>query len=156
MRKIDVERTVQILANVGVIAGIAFLVAEVHQNNQLLAAEAGQRFVQQRTETLARWADDAGDMMSLRLKATKGAPLTQEEQWRLESDTGMIFSQLEWEFQQYQAGRISYLPLEAYKAITARWPYLEQLWQTGLRSRYTANFAQFMDGQFDAASEETR
>ena len=40
MKKIDLGQMVAILANVGVIAGIAFLAVEMNQNNQLLRAEA--------------------------------------------------------------------------------------------------------------------
>ena len=40
MKKIDLGQTVSMLANIGVIAGIAFLAIELRQNNQLLRAEA--------------------------------------------------------------------------------------------------------------------
>ena len=40
MKKIDVGQTATILANVGVIAGIVFLGLELHQNNELMEAEA--------------------------------------------------------------------------------------------------------------------
>ena len=40
MKKIDLGQTINTLANAGVIAGIAFLAVEIHQNNQLLQADA--------------------------------------------------------------------------------------------------------------------
>ena len=40
MKKIDLGQMITILANVGVIAGIAFLAIELQQNNQLLSAQA--------------------------------------------------------------------------------------------------------------------
>lgn len=40
MKKIDLGQAVGILANIGVIAGIIFLVFELQQNNKLLRAEA--------------------------------------------------------------------------------------------------------------------
>jgi hypothetical protein len=40
MKKIDLGQTVQILANLGVIAGIVFLGIELQQNNALLGAQA--------------------------------------------------------------------------------------------------------------------
>ena len=40
MKKIDLGQTITILANIGVIAGIGFLALEVHQNNELMSAEA--------------------------------------------------------------------------------------------------------------------
>ena len=40
MKKIDAERLISILANVGILAGIALLVVELNQNNDLMEAEA--------------------------------------------------------------------------------------------------------------------
>jgi hypothetical protein len=40
MKKLEIGQTIQILANVGVIAGIAFLGLELRQNNELMAAQA--------------------------------------------------------------------------------------------------------------------
>ena len=53
MRKIDFSQTFHILANIGVIAGIAFLAFELRQNNDLLEAEARAR----RTEIRISGAD---------------------------------------------------------------------------------------------------
>ena len=39
MKKIDLGQTINILANVGVIAGIVFLAFELQQNNELLGAQ---------------------------------------------------------------------------------------------------------------------
>lgn len=36
MRKFDIAQILQVLANLGVIAGIVLLTIEVHQNNELL------------------------------------------------------------------------------------------------------------------------
>ena len=39
MKKIDIGQVFQILANVGVLIGIAFLAVELHQNNENIAAQ---------------------------------------------------------------------------------------------------------------------
>ena len=39
MKKIDLGQTLTILANVGVIAGIAFLAVELRQNNEMMRAQ---------------------------------------------------------------------------------------------------------------------
>jgi hypothetical protein len=44
MTKVDVGQTIQILANVGVIAGIVFLGFELRQNNALLQEQARSQF----------------------------------------------------------------------------------------------------------------
>lgn len=150
MKKLDMGQTITILANIGVIVGIVFLAVEVRQNNQLLSAEASQRFVEQRAGALARWADDSGGLMNLRLKATTSQSLTQEEQWRLETEAGFVFTQWEWEYQQEQAGRGTYVPVEAYRAILTRWPWLIELWRNEHRSRFSPDFAQFLDEQVES------
>ena len=154
VKKLDVGQIITILANVGVIVGIIFLAVEVRQNNQLLSAETSQRFVDQRAGALARWADDSSDLMRLRLKATNGQPLTQEEQWRLSAESAFIFTQWEWEYQQDQVGRGAYVPVEAYRAILTRWPWLIEFWINEHRSRYTPEFAQFLDGQIESLDED--
>ena len=40
MKKINLDRTIQIIANVGVIAGIVFLGMEINQNNEAMAVQA--------------------------------------------------------------------------------------------------------------------
>ena len=40
MKKVDIGKLIQVVANLGVIAGIIFLAVELQQNNQLLRAEA--------------------------------------------------------------------------------------------------------------------
>lgn len=42
MKKIDLGQTIQILANVGVIAGIVFLAIELQQNNELQRSSSRQ------------------------------------------------------------------------------------------------------------------
>ena len=43
MKKLDPGQVITIVANIGVIAGIVFLVVELRQNNQLMETEA--RFI---------------------------------------------------------------------------------------------------------------
>jgi hypothetical protein len=50
MKKIDLGQVIQMLANIGVIAGIVFLAMELRQNNQLLIEQAQQGMVQNQRE----------------------------------------------------------------------------------------------------------
>ena len=50
MKKIDTGQMIAVLANVGVIAGIAFLAFELRQNNSLLRAQASFNLLQNRIE----------------------------------------------------------------------------------------------------------
>jgi len=58
MKKIDFGQSIQILANVGVIAGVAFLALEISQNNKLLRADADYNYHQGREENRLRIATD--------------------------------------------------------------------------------------------------
>jgi len=46
MTKIDLGQTINILANVGVIVGLAFLVYELHQNNEFLEQQERYTFLE--------------------------------------------------------------------------------------------------------------
>jgi hypothetical protein len=50
MKKIDVGQFIAILANLGVLAGIAFLAVELRQSNELISAEARFNMLATRTE----------------------------------------------------------------------------------------------------------
>lgn len=47
MAKIDLGQTIQVLANVGVIAGIIFLAVEIRQNNRLMMAQTRSDIAQE-------------------------------------------------------------------------------------------------------------
>ncbi len=139
----NLNRSVALLANVGVLAGIIFLAIEIRQNNQLLTAEARQVALQNRSLTLERWAGDR-ELMALRLKATNNESLTTDELWRIESDFTALISRFEYDYDQYQAGLIPYLPMSGWKSIFARWPYMVALW--GSQSdRFSMEFVQFVN-----------
>ena len=53
--KIDLGQAIAILANIGVIAGIVFLAAELQQNNELMEAEARAARRAELETTLAAW-----------------------------------------------------------------------------------------------------
>lgn len=139
------NRWLTLLANLGVIAGIIFLAIELRHNNTLLVEEANRDFVEQRAETLARWADNGGDLMQLRIRAAKGESLTVEEQYRLDYDISYMLVKWEWEFGQNQAGRLEYLPVKAFRADLQRWPYIAERWNDGIREWYQEDFATFVD-----------
>jgi hypothetical protein len=57
MKKIDLGQTITILANVGVITGIAFLAAELRQNNEMMRAQTRNDIAQSVIELLRDTAD---------------------------------------------------------------------------------------------------
>jgi hypothetical protein len=113
----DIAKIISILANVGVIAGIVFLVTEVKQNNRLLAAQA--RY------SLRQYRSDITDSLMLPhvLEAThkwaRGEALTDEE-----TSAGLLVALKgielwEWQYGEYAAGmlRRTELPIGSWRQI---------------------------------------
>ena len=134
-----------LLANLGVIAGIVFLAIELRHNNTLLTEEANRNFVDQRTAALKRWADDDGDLMALRVSASNGEALTIEEQYRLDYDFSAALVNWEWEYRQFEAGRLEYIPVEAFRDDLRRWPYIVERWNAEVRNWFQEDFVRFVD-----------
>jgi hypothetical protein len=84
MKKIDTAQTIQILANIGVIAGIAFLGLELRQNNSLLREEARASLTDEIRSLNEAMYLNSGGLTSLVLKAQRGEDLTEEEELRLD------------------------------------------------------------------------
>ena len=143
MKKIDLGQAVSVLANVGVIAGIVFLAVELRQNNELLETEARRGLMQNRIDSNRVWAAD-GDLMQLRQKAHNGEPLTDAETWRLQSDFAAVMTAMEWEYEQFQNGRVSYAPVEGWRFVLSRWSYMRPMW-ADYRRRFSPEFARFVD-----------
>lgn len=111
----DIGQIVSIGANIGVIAGITFLVLEVRQNNKFLAAQA--RY------SLRQYRNDIADSLLLPhvLEATHKWT-TGEKLTPLERSTGLmvalkLLELWEWQFGEYRSGMLqrSELPVGAWR-----------------------------------------
>lgn len=141
----QLNRWLSLLANIGVIAGIVFLAIELRHNNTLMVEQANRDFVEQRAESLARWADDEGGLMQLRVRASSGEALTIEEQIRLDYDMSYVFVKWEWEYRQFQAGRLEYIPVRAFRDDMRHWPYWVERWNEVARNWFQEDFVRFVD-----------
>ena len=96
MKKIDAAQTVNIVANIGVIAGIIFLGFEVSQNNSLLESQARQNRANGARElNSAIYSEETGLARAIE-KARAGEQLTTEEELRLDRYLTAVI--LDWEF----------------------------------------------------------
>lgn len=118
MGKPDIGQAIQILANVGVIAGIGFLAIELAQNNDLLEAEARARQLDSRVAYAVQVLDDA-DIGTISYKAETGQQLSGEEEyyWRLFAIYNFI--QWEWQHREYDTGTLAEeeLPIEGWRSV---------------------------------------
>jgi len=106
MKKIDLGQAVGILANVGVIAGIAFLGVELRQNNELLEAES--RYARN-TRAVELYMSSASnrDLAAAFAKLADGDDLDSTDQIQLRSYTLALFRNFEANFDEVQAGNLS-------------------------------------------------
>jgi hypothetical protein len=84
MKKIDLGQTIQMLANIGVIAGIAFLAVEISQNTGMLEAQMEQG----RAELAVAMATsdyDSEYMPEILMLVDEGAILTGEQLYRYQA-----------------------------------------------------------------------
>ena len=79
MKKIDLGQTIQIIANIGVIAGIIFLVVELQQNNEALSIQTRLDREDVFREGLARRFQQSPDMLRAVAKSKRGDALSDEE-----------------------------------------------------------------------------
>jgi len=85
MKKIDLGQTITILANLGIIAGIAFLAIEVQQNNDQLRIQARQNVYEMQAEIQRNFFRNDGGLADLYFKEVLGENLTVVESSRLAS-----------------------------------------------------------------------
>lgn len=85
MKRIDFGQTITILANLGIIAGIAFLAIELRQNNDQLRIQARQNVYEMQAEIQRNFFRNDGGLADLYFKEVEGGDLTVVEGSRLAS-----------------------------------------------------------------------
>ncbi len=95
MKKIEFGQAVQLLANVGVIAGIVFLAIELQQNNELMGAEARFNQMAARIESYTLQVTEP-ELTEILVRDRKGQALTEVEELRVQAYWTRVFSVLEW------------------------------------------------------------
>jgi hypothetical protein len=104
MKRIDLGQTIAVLANLGVIAGIALLAVELRQNNFLLSQQAKANLAADISAFNEAFYLNTGGLATLILKAQQGGDLTPEEAFRL--DRLAVQNLLAWQaaFSAYENG----------------------------------------------------
>ena len=151
MKKIDLGQAIQIIANVGVIAGIVFLAIELRQNNEYMAANARYDLLQNQVVMLDQIASSE-DLSDLIVRAMDSEELSRADQLRLQMLTIKSLRNWQWEFEEYQAGRLELeqIPVGTWRAMfkgepgVLRLPF-HDIWNAGLISQANPSFAKFME-----------
>ena len=146
MKKIDLGPTIQNLANLGVIAGIAVLAFELHQNNELLASQARANIDAIRVSQQRIIIEDLGGVADLAFRSSKGEELSAVERWRLTAYRSMLIHSFNSMYQEVRGGplRESDLPITQWAAVFSSIPGLQDHW-SALESTLDADFVEFMN-----------
>jgi len=103
MKKIDLGRSIGILANLGVLIGILLLVTELNQNRQLTQAQTRNELSRGLTDLLSLTAGDH-DLSDMVVRANRGEELTATENYRLGTRSELVFRYWENVHYQYRQG----------------------------------------------------
>jgi len=99
MKSFDLGKFVKTLANVGVIAGIAFLAFELRQNNELMEAEARFNRVTVSTEAYNITSTNR-ELAEIFVKVDNNESLTEVEQRRYNASQMRFLINMEWMFRE--------------------------------------------------------
>ena len=129
MKKIDLAQAVSILANVGVIAGIAFLGAELQQNNELLRAQTRADRELVRREANKRYLENLA-LVRATLKAQSGDPLSPEEKFLVEQAERATLYDWHYIYREYREGLLDEdaLPILGWRAAFSESPAMTNVW----------------------------
>ena len=149
MKKIDLGQTIAILANIGVIAGIAFLAFELRQNTKLLRAQAGYNLLQNR----AGFRDDVfrdPELAEFVVRTEGGDVLSEVDQRRVTAQIERTILNWQWEYGQYVDGNLAEgeLPIPAIQRTLAGqrgFPGALEVWDS-FKYQLRPDFVEFIDG----------
>lgn len=131
MSGFDVGQVIEIVANIGVIAGIVFLAFEIRQNNDLLAAQAREALHASRRDINLMIASTP-DLAEIVGKVRADQSLTGVEAVRIEALQRAVMVTMEWQFEEYRRGRLSLkdLRIESWSAVFSGKGTFGPLYQT--------------------------
>jgi hypothetical protein len=150
MKKIDLGQTITILANIGVIAGIGFLALEVHQNNELMSAEA-RRSRTESSESAFRAIAENADLAEIFVKARQGQEFSAIEEQRFRSFFMGLLVNLQSTFRDLRPEELESI-LNRYRAYQATLPPLNVVWSENKMNLEPA-FVELMDANVFERSE---
>ena len=152
-KNISLGQLLEIIASVGVIAGIVFLAVELQQNNELLGAEARSTRLSVRLEEVQLPINNPGLAEAL-IKHRRGEELTEYEQLVLDRNMETILVIFQNVFTETQRGLIdeNSIPLGSWRAYfsgrnlstSGYWPNISAYWEAS-KTDFDPAFVEFME-----------
>jgi hypothetical protein len=150
MKRINLGRTLRLLANIGVLAGIALLAYELEQNNSLLKAQASHELLRDRLDVRNGIVNGTEAVTAFWVRVSTNAPLTTADELRLTSFVEGVFLRWQYEYGQYVDGNLTEaeLPIEAFRATFrgegfARIRIFPEIWQS-FQTQLSPDFVEWM------------
>lgn len=146
MKKLEIGQTIQLLANLGVIVGIVFLVVEIRQNSELTAAQTRNQIAQSVIQNIQMGMDPR--LVDAFLKTEHGQPLTDEQAFLMDQLVNATFRLWENTYYQYREGLFDAEEIEA-DMVVWRESMLEEAFVSHWTSRrltYSREFREVIDG----------
>ena len=154
MKKLDFSQTITVLANLGVIAGIAFLAFEVRQNNQFLAAQVSYAHHEAERQRRSPLITNDGGITEIVVKSVNGEELTPVEDYRLLILYNNLLEDFEWQFGEVQAGRLpeDRLNVSNWRGVWSQ-PRMRQNFEQGKANRDPAFVEYWQENVVDVVNE---
>lgn len=146
MKKIDLERTLGILANLGIVAGIIFLAVELDQNNDLLEAQARQFRQELFRNALDQYSQNP-IALSAAVKSANGERLTQEERLVLQYTNIGVLTNWRFIYDEYREGllELDAIPITVWSRIFHEQPGLQDQWAVYSADQHESEFVNWME-----------
>lgn len=148
MKKLDTGQTLSILANVGVIVGIAFLAIEIQQNTRSLEVNAYRELINQ-TTFLATSIMDNPELALLGSTATSFEGLTRQERSQIGAHFYLVVRSGDLAYYQYEQGMLSDERLESAMGPVndRRCRQIFKEWWAGTRSNFVTAYREYIDSK---------
>jgi hypothetical protein len=106
MKKIDLGQVIQVVANLGVVAGIIFLALEIRQNSDLLSSQTRFNNLQNQMSLATMLVED-GELTELVARVMDGETISRAESLRLRQMVIMVLNTWEYEYREFEDGRLA-------------------------------------------------
>jgi hypothetical protein len=156
MKKNDIGQAIQVLANIGVLAGIVFLAFELRQNTRAVELTAAQGYLAGGSDLDLRIATDA-ELAVLLIRGDALEPTTPPEELQLESWNYAVFRQWETAYYLHSIDALDESLWLAYRheiqKLLLRSNQTMSYWKAN-RGSFSSGFGQEIDLMLTEAKEE--
>ena len=139
MKKFDLVQATQILANLGVVVGIAFLALETDQNSRVTVAQTRLNLITIENDILSTLSEDE-ELVDLVLKGESGVELSPVQEFQFIAFYQRGFRVLEWVYLELPDER----PRVALRRVVLQTPLARRAWDSE-KSVYDSDFVAFME-----------